>query len=264
MIPVIFINCKEYPFMDDIISGRKWYETRTSDTLGRFVGQRVLFAETGNGRPVIRCSAFIRSAIEVTTPWRWEQYFRGLACIPKGSKYDWQPDTTVKYCYYITDVEPVRPMHVPEGKRHGRVWMELEKMPAEPVSTDSLDVIVITRYGNDDYSACWTDTDHLEDETYGTSVRGTCQQVFDEVNDTIPEKKLTNEDRLETLGLFIDLFEDFLEEKGINIANDEKDQDPDAAIIYGTDYGILSDRLELLLNELGMMKTDMFVHYNNR
>ena len=64
---------------------------------------------------------------------------------------------------------------------------------------------------------------------------------------------MSNSDRLETIGTFIDIFEDFLEEKGIDIPNDEKDQSPDtAAIIYGTDYGVLSDQIESLLINLGV------------
>ena len=51
----------------------------------------------------------------------------------------------------------------------------------------------------------------------------------------------------EFVGQIIDIFEDFLEAKGIDIHNDEKDQDPDAAIIYGSDYGDLYQDIEELL-----------------
>lgn len=62
---------------------------------------------------------------------------------------------------------------------------------------------------------------------------------------------VTSEDRPEFIGQIIDIFEDFLEKKRINIDNDEKD-DPalnegDAAIIYGTDYGDLQTDLENLM-----------------
>lgn len=124
MIPVIFINCKGNPFIQQIMDGSKWYETRTSDTLGRFAGQRVLLAETGKGHPVVRCSAVISSAVTVSNPWVWETFYRELSCIRKGSKYDWQPDTTMKYCYYLSDVKKITPAFVPDGPRHGRVWME--------------------------------------------------------------------------------------------------------------------------------------------
>lgn len=59
--------------------------------------------------------------------------------------------------------------------------------------------------------------------------------------------------RLETIGAFIEIFEDFLEEKGIVIPNEEKDEDPDASNIYGTDYGNLSDRIESLLIDLHVL-----------
>lgn len=62
------------------------------------------------------------------------------------------------------------------------------------------------------------------------------------------------EDLPELLGQIIDTFEDFLEEKGIDIPNDEKDENPDgAAIIYGTDYGLLQSQLEELLVGWGIV-----------
>ena len=51
----------------------------------------------------------------------------------------------------------------------------------------------------------------------------------------------------EFLGQIIDIFEDFLEEKGIEIPNEERDDSDNPAIIYGTDYGNLSDELENLM-----------------
>lgn len=41
------------------------------------------------------------------------------------------------------------------------------------------------------------------------------------------------------------MVEDFLEEKGItkeDITNDEREDDPDATIIYGSDYDELADK----------------------
>ena len=64
----------------------------------------------------------------------------------------------------------------------------------------------------------------------------------------------SNESRLETIALFIETFEDFLDEKGIDIPNPEKEQSDCPSTIYGTDYGILSDRIESLLVGLGYMK----------
>lgn len=64
----------------------------------------------------------------------------------------------------------------------------------------------------------------------------------------------------EFLGQIIDTFEDFLEEKGIDIPNDEKDDcdDPEsAAIIYGTDYGNLQSALEELMLGWGIVEKEV-------
>lgn len=112
--------------------------------------------------------------------------------------------------------------------------------------------VSIDRYGKNDYGVWFTDDP--EDEMSGCSTRGSLKDILEEVRDELPPKRLSNTERLETLGCIIELFEDFLDEKGIFIPNDEKDQSPDSASnIYGTDYGNLSDRLEHLLIRLGMM-----------
>lgn len=56
----------------------------------------------------------------------------------------------------------------------------------------------------------------------------------------------------ELIGNIIDIFEDFLDDKGIIIPNPEKDEDPELdmespANIYGEDYDSLSTSLENLL-----------------
>ena len=60
-------------------------------------------------------------------------------------------------------------------------------------------------------------------------------------------------DTPEFLGRIIDIFEDFLEEKGIDIDNPEKEDNDDAAIIYGSDYGILQDQLKDLMKAWGII-----------
>ena len=127
MTPVVFINCTSAPFLDDIMSGRKVFETRTRDTLGRLAGRRVLLAETGNGRPVIRCSAVIGEAIPVRSAQEWRS-LRHAHNIKRGNRYDWQPGQRVKYCYPLRDVWPLAvPFTPPEGTRHGRAWMEYDE-----------------------------------------------------------------------------------------------------------------------------------------
>ena len=55
--------------------------------------------------------------------------------------------------------------------------------------------------------------------------------------------------KCEFIGQIIDIFEDFLEEKGIDIPNDEKEEEEYSAIIYGTDYGILQTNLEDMMEQ---------------
>lgn len=62
--------------------------------------------------------------------------------------------------------------------------------------------------------------------------------------------------RVETISLFIEAFEDFLDERGIQIPNDEKEQDPYASTIYGTDFGQLYSQIEELLISLGMIEKE--------
>ena len=59
--------------------------------------------------------------------------------------------------------------------------------------------------------------------------------------------KVQEHDKAEFLGQIIDIFEDFLEERGVMLDNPEREEDDDAAIIYGTDYDELQSRLEELM-----------------
>lgn len=123
MIPIVFINCKSVPFIEQIISGQKRFETRNSDTLRNLVGNRVLLAETGKGKPVVRCFAEIGKPVPVTDPETWER-LRKSTCVPVGSPYDWKPETKQKILYPVRNVRKVRPFTPSDDIRHGRVWME--------------------------------------------------------------------------------------------------------------------------------------------
>ena len=195
MIPVIFINCKEYPFVEWILSGTKQYETRNVNTLGRFIDERVLLAETGSGRPIVKGSAVISEVIEVYTANEWRAHIT-REDVPSGSTYDWNQDTRKKVLYKLTDIKRISPF-IPEGPRHGRTWMECDNYPEK--------------------------------------------------------KEISNTERLETIGCFIDIFEDFLEDHGVDIPNEEKEQSEGPCIIYGTHYGELSDRIEHLLTCLNVL-----------
>ena len=124
MIPVVFINCSRFPFLSWILNRSKLYETRTRDTLRALVGQRVYLAETGHGRrAIVKSSARIAYVFPVISAAAWQR-LRPLYCVPSGSQYDWRPGTRIKYMYVLEDVRNVAPFPVPEGVRHGRVWME--------------------------------------------------------------------------------------------------------------------------------------------
>lgn len=124
MIPILFVNCSESDFIGAIINRSKIYETRTKNSLRSLVGKRVLIAETGKNRSIVRCSAVICSAFPVESFHEWDM-FRDYTQVWPGSVYDWKPDTKIKWLYELSDIRPVPvPFHPKNGNRHGRVWME--------------------------------------------------------------------------------------------------------------------------------------------
>ena len=54
----------------------------------------------------------------------------------------------------------------------------------------------------------------------------------------------------------MDVIEDFLEEKGIDIPNSEKEESDNPAILYGSDYGILCYDIERVLIAWGVLEDD--------
>lgn len=60
---------------------------------------------------------------------------------------------------------------------------------------------------------------------------------------------MTGSERLELLCAIIEAFEEFLDEKGIVIENEEKKQSPDPSNIYGEDYFILESRIGNILED---------------
>lgn len=129
MTPVLFINCSRWAFVDWIIGGLKLYETRTKNTLKKFLdtylGQRILIAETGKDDPLVRCSAVIDEVVAVYDQSTWEDYLQ-FTWVPVDSDYDWKPDTKVKHLYHLKDVRPIaKPFRLPKSAhRHGRIWAE--------------------------------------------------------------------------------------------------------------------------------------------
>lgn len=65
---------------------------------------------------------------------------------------------------------------------------------------------------------------------------------------------ISSEDKCEFIGQIVDIFEDFLEEKGINIPNEDRDENGSEAIIYGDDYGIISEQIESTLRAWDLLE----------
>lgn len=65
-----------------------------------------------------------------------------------------------------------------------------------------------------------------------------------------------NRQLLETETAIIEVFEDFLERRGIAIDNPEKEEvGEDASLIYGSDFGELQDGIEAILYSAGCVLT---------
>ena len=91
-------------YADKIVDGKKTLETRTSDSLRPFVGQRVAIVRTGQGPAMAIGEVTIGKPIVVSTQKQFDKY-RDQTLIPKDSKFDIVPGV-VKYMYPMTN--PVR------------------------------------------------------------------------------------------------------------------------------------------------------------
>lgn len=61
----------------------------------------------------------------------------------------------------------------------------------------------------------------------------------------------------ETVRSIVEIFEDFLESKGITIDNPEKEENPYAANIYGMDFCYLQSQLELIFVDRGLVTQEI-------
>lgn len=59
--------------------------------------------------------------------------------------------------------------------------------------------------------------------------------------------EIADEEMPEFIGQMIDIFEDFLDEKGVTIEHEECDEDIDTANIYGSDYDEIADGIRATL-----------------
>ena len=109
---------------------------------------------------------------------------------------------------------------------------------------------------------CWncTDGDNYHNGGYATTYRQALAVVAERINrqyEYLPTEAPARDpginNRLETIAMLVDSFEEFLEEKGIDLENPERDEDPCGSLIYGTDYGILSDKIETVLINIGVL-----------
>ena len=91
------------------------------------------------------------------------------------------------------------------------------------------------------------DGDHWKFQFKQHIPRGVFQEVRGRIvwNDEYP---VDPNDRMEFVGQIVDLFEDFLDEKGIVIPNEDKEQSGDgAANIYGDDYDRIQGGIEEIM-----------------
>lgn len=120
----IFINCKEAPFVNDILSRCKLEETRPYDVLRAVVGKRVALIETGTSPVgIIHGYATITGSRIVSYD---DIPARKSACI-YGTPYDIMPGET-KVFYKLSRVRPCKPYPLPENHiNHGRSFTEFSR-----------------------------------------------------------------------------------------------------------------------------------------
>lgn len=102
----ININDKLYPFTEWILNGMKTVETRRTDSLRPYVGQRIGIVRTGKGKATLVGYATITEVVRYETV----ESFRadeGRHLVEAGSKFDC--DSKGKFGYVLSDVVKVEP-----------------------------------------------------------------------------------------------------------------------------------------------------------
>ena len=96
------VNSRSIPFADLIVNGQKLFESRASDSLRPWIGQRVAIVKTGAGKALAIGAATIGPPIIVN-----EAEFRALESlhhVAENSEFDIRPQD-VKYLYPVIDAE---------------------------------------------------------------------------------------------------------------------------------------------------------------
>lgn len=93
----------ENRYADKIVDGEKTLETRNSDSLRPYVGERVSIVRTGDGPAKAIGAVTIGEPIVVKTQREFDKY-RDRTLVPKGSKFDLAPGG-VKYMYPLENPE---------------------------------------------------------------------------------------------------------------------------------------------------------------
>lgn len=93
----------ENRYADKIVDGEKTLETRNSDSLRPYVGERVSIVRTGEGAAKAIGAVTIGEPIVVKTQREFDKY-RDRTLVPKGSKFDLAPGG-VKYMYPLENPE---------------------------------------------------------------------------------------------------------------------------------------------------------------
>lgn len=70
---------------------------------------------------------------------------------------------------------------------------------------------------------------------------------------------MNNSERMELLCSLVEVFEDWLDDKGIVVENEEKQED--SSNIYGEDYFILESRLGHVLEDWNLIPTEKELFY---
>ena len=90
------VNSKSIPYADLIIDGLKLYETRNSNSLKPYIGQRVAIVRTGAGKAQAIGTVEIGEPL-VVGPEQFRE-LQALHLVPEGSTFDIQPGGT-KHLY---------------------------------------------------------------------------------------------------------------------------------------------------------------------